>query len=483
MGSTHVNKPHAVCIPAPAQGHINPMLKLAKILHFKGFFITFINTEFNHQRLLRSLGPDALHDLPSFHFETIPDGLPPPENPDATQETPSLLKSIHDNGLGPFKSVLTKVSACYAPVTCIVADFLMGFTLPAAKELGVPGILFWTSGPGSLICYDQFPNLIQKGLMPLKDPSYLVNGYLDTIVDWIPTMPGIRLKDIPPFVRMVNPGDEFMVEFSFTELERAKTASAIIFNTFDELDRDVLDALSLTLPCCYGIGPLHLLENNMVQNKSLDSIKLNLWKEESKCLDWLDAKEPNSVIYVNFGSITVMTHEQLVEFCWGLAKSNHSFLWIIRPDLVIGDSAVLPPEFLVETRTRGLLASWCSQEQVLSHISIGGFLTHCGWNSTIESISSGVPMICWPFFADQQPNCWLSCNKWMIGMEIDHNVKSDEVSKMIIELMNGEKGNERRKIAIDWKKKAEKACNTFSSGSSVVNLEKLIHLLKHISTK
>ncbi|KAJ0571715.1 putative 7-deoxyloganetin glucosyltransferase [Helianthus annuus] len=168
MGSTQKNQPHVVCIPFPAQGHINPMLKLAKILHSKGFFITFVNTEFSHQRLLRTLGSAVLHDLPSFHFETISDGLPPPENPEATEDTTSTLKSLPENSLGPFKSVLYKASTLYSPVTCIVADFLMGFTLPVAKELDIPEILFWTSGAGSLICYDHYPNLIQKGLMPLK---------------------------------------------------------------------------------------------------------------------------------------------------------------------------------------------------------------------------------------------------------------------------------------------------------------------------
>ncbi|XP_076925131.1 7-deoxyloganetin glucosyltransferase-like [Bidens hawaiensis] len=452
------------------------MTKLAKILHSKGFSITFVNTEFNHQRLLKSLGSDALNGFPSYHFESIPDGLPPPENPDASQHTATILKSLNENGLGPFKSVINKVSALYSPVTCILADYLLTFTLSAAEELGIPAILFWTAGAGSLICYLEYPNLIQKGLMPLKDQSSLVNGYLDKVIDFIPTMPDIRLKDIPPFVRMVHPGDEFMVGFSDWAVQRAIKASAIIFNTFDELEGEILDALSLTFPLCYGIGPLHLLQSK-IADKSLDSIKSNLWVEEPECLKWLDDKEPLSVIYVNFGSITVMTPQQLVEFCWGLAKSNYSFLWIIRPDLVIGDSAVLSPEFLEQTSNRGMLASWCPQEQVLSHPSIGGFLTHSGWNSTIESISYGVPMICWPFFADQQPNCWWSCNKWKIAMEIDSDVKSDEVSKLVIELMNGEKGKEMRKNAIDLKNKAEEAC-TFPSGSSVVNLEKVIQLLQ-----
>ncbi|XP_076934640.1 7-deoxyloganetin glucosyltransferase-like [Bidens hawaiensis] len=477
MGSTQENKPHVVCMPFPAQGHLNPMINLAKILHSKGCIITFVNTEFSHQRLLKSLGSDALNGLPSFHFETIPDGLPPPENPNASQHhTATVIKSLEENGLDPFKSVLAKVSALYSPVTCVLTDYLMSFTLSATEELGIPAIFFWTAGAGSILCYLEYPNLIQKGLMPLKDQSYLANGYLDKVVDFIPIMPGIRLKDFPPFVRMVHPGDEFMVGYSDLATQRAMKASAIIFNTFDELEGEILDTLSKLYPSGYGIGPLHLLQSK-IADKSLDSIKSNLRVEEPECLKWLDDKEPLSVIYVNFGSVLVMTPQQLVEFCWGLAKSNYSFLWIIRPDLVIGDSAVLSPEFLEQTSNRGMFASWCPQEQVLSHPSIGGFLTHSGWNSTIESISYGVPMICWPFFADQQPNCWWSCNKWKIAMEIDSDVKSDEVSKLVIELMNGEKGKEMRKNAIDFKNKAEEAC-TFPSGSSVVNLEKVIQLIK-----
>ncbi|KAI3689415.1 hypothetical protein L2E82_47371 [Cichorium intybus] len=479
MASGHEKQPHAVCVPAPLQGHINPMLKLAKILHSKGFLITFVNTEFNHQRLLRSQGSDAQSSFPSFHFETIPDGLPPPKNLDASQDIPSLAKSTDETCLEPFKNLLTKVSASYSPVTCIVSDFLMGFTLDAATELGIPEILLWTSGAGSLICYDQYQNLLGKGLMPLKDSSYLVNGYLDTVVDFIPTMSGIRLKDFPPFIRIIYPGDEYMVTFFKKQIERAKMASAIIFNTFRELESDIFDTLSSMFPPCYGIVPFHILEDK-IADKSLASIKSNLWKEEPECLKWLDSKPPLSVMYVNFGSIAVMTPQQLVEFCWGLAKSNYPFLWIIRPDLVVGDSAMLPPEFLEETGDRGFLAGWCPQEQVLNHPSIGGFLTHSGWNSTIESISSGVPMICWPFFADQQTNCWLSCNKWGVALEINNDVKSEEVKMLVIELMTGEKGNVMRKNAMGWKEKAEKACAS-SSGSSMDDLGKLIHLMETLS--
>ncbi|KAI3685994.1 hypothetical protein L1987_79663 [Smallanthus sonchifolius] len=473
MGSN----PHALVIPAPAQGHINPMLKLAKILHSNGFLITFVNTEFTHRRLLKSQGSDALNRFSSFRFETIPDGLPPPENTEVTQNVYDVCKSTQETCLQPFKNLIARLGDSFSPVTCIVSDLLMGFTLDAAKELGIPEFIFSTGGAGALICSEQFPTLLEKGLMPLKDPTYVVNGYLETTLDSIPCMKGIPLKYIPPFIRYINPGDEFMVEFTIAQIKKAKTASGIIFNTFDDLERDIMDSLASLFPPCYAIGPLHILENNIV-DKPLASIGSNLWKEED-CIKWLDSKPASSVVYVNFGSITVMTPQQLVEFCWGLANSKHPFLWIMRSGLVSGESDALPLEFFRETSGRGMLAGWCSQEQVISHPSIGGFLTHCGWNSTVESISSGVPMICWPFFSDQFPNCWLSCTKWGVAMEIDGNVKRDEVERLVIELMAGEKGKVMRKNALNWKNKANAACS-FPNGSSVIDLEKLIHQLKTV---
>jgi len=284
-------------------------------------------------------------------------------------------------------------------------------------------------------------------------------------------MKGIRLRDIPSFVRTTDPED-FMLKFIKAESERAKKASAIVLNTYDALEHEGLVSLASMLPPVYSIGPLHLLLNQ-VTDSDLKLIGSNLWIEESGCLEWLDSKEPNSVVYVNFGSITVMTSDQLTEFAWGLANSDQTFLWVIRPDLVAGDSAMLPPEFVSATKERGLFASWCPQEQVLSHPSIGGFLTHNGWNSTIESICGGVPMICWPFFAEQQTNCRYCCTEWGIGMEINSDVKRGEVESLVSELMGGEKGSEMKKKTREWKKMAEEAIT--STGSSCMNLDDMIN--------
>ncbi|KAL7262535.1 hypothetical protein ACSBR1_000823 [Camellia fascicularis] len=541
--------PHAVCMPYPAQGHINPMLKLAKLLHHKGFHITFVNTEFNHRRLLKSQGPHSLSGTASFRFETIPDGLPPSEA-DATQDNPALCHSIMHNFIDPFRVLLDKLNdeaAAFSevpPVTCVVSDGAMScFTLKVAEEVGIPAVIFFPTSATGLMGHVAFPKLIEKGLAPLKVFGYgllalfdswrkkvgleIVFGYsvpgpspisLSHYCD-VNTCPSMKFPIItlstlyspslllPFFFTRVHqqPHQLIIIFIGMAELsssraylsrlrscllgseiqdlesgiwslrmtiDKAHEASAIIFNTFDALEHDVLEALSTMYPPIYPIGPLQFLLDQFPQNH-LNSIGSSLWKEETECLSWLDSKKPNSVIYVNFGSITVMTPLQLIEFAWGLANSNQTFLWIIRPDLVVGDSAILPPDFVSETKERSLLASWCPQELVLNHPSVGGFLTHSGWNSTLESICSGVPMLCWPFFAEQQTNCWSCCSQWGVGMEINSDVKREEVERMVRELMGGERGKEMRRKVMEWKKLGEEA-TACSVGSAYLNFEKLV---------
>ncbi|XP_049386796.1 7-deoxyloganetin glucosyltransferase-like [Solanum stenotomum] len=471
-----LSKPHAVCIPFPAQGHINPMLKLAKLLHIRGFHITFVNTDFNHRRLLKSRGLNSLVSLPSFRFESIPDGLPP-SNEDATQDVPSLCEACKKLCLTPFGDLVTRLNnnSNFPSISCIVSDAAMCFTQQVSEELGVPNVGFWTASGCSLWAFTQYPKLVEQGYAPLKDDSYL-----DTIIDWIPGMEGIRLKHLPSFIRAtVDEPSYIIIKYIVEEImDKISKFSALILNTFDMLE-SVLQQIATKFPVVnYTIGPLHrFVLNNPTQYEDLKSIGSNLWKEETHCLEWLDTKKPNSVVYVNFGSVTVMSNEQLIEFAWGLANTKMDFLWIVRSDLVMGDSAILPHEFLAETKERGLLGGWCPQEQVLSHPSIGGFLTHCGWNSTFESISYGVPMLCWPFFADQQTNSWFNCNRWGVGMEIDSNVKREVIEELVRELMVGEKGKQMKENALNWKKLAEKAINS-SDGSSYMNFDKLVsHVL------
>jgi hypothetical protein len=320
--------------------------------------------------------------------------------------------------------------------------------------------------------------------MAMADESYLTNGYLDTPIDWIAGMPPVRLGDISSFVRTLDP-QCFALRVESGEANSCARARGLILNTFEDLESDVLDALRGEFPRVYTIGPLAAAMHRRAQQGQQQchghgSAGLSLWEEDSKCMAWLDAQADGSVLYVSFGSLAVLSLEQLAELAWGLAASNRPFLWAVRPGLVVGDRGAdaLPEDFLAETRGRCFIAEWCAQEQVLRHRAVGGFLTHSGWNSTTESIWSGVPMLCWPGFADQYINCRYACEEWGIGLRLDETLRREQVTAHVEELMGGDtdRAREMRRSAAVWKAAAEAA--TAPGGSSYESLDRLVEELR-----
>ncbi|KAH9307229.1 hypothetical protein KI387_035140, partial [Taxus chinensis] len=349
------------------------------------------------------------------------------------------------------------------PFTCIVYDGAMSWAQKTANRLGVPGISFWTPSACGFNIYLSAPLLMEKGYIPLKvfvfkraDKSCLTNGYMEEEIRSIPGMPVVRMKDVLSFY-----------------YDAAFSADFILINTFDELEGPVMEALRDRLPV-YNIGPLLEAE----QKNGLPSSFVSLWIEEKSCMEWLDDQEPGSVVYVCFGSITVMSDQELVEFAWGLEGSKQSFFWVIRPDLIRGASAKLPTEFVEKVKGRSFFVSWAPQMEVLSHPSVGGFLTHSGWNSTLESICAGVPMICWPFFAEQQINRTYVSQIWKIGIAMNDVVERGEVEEMVKKLMIGKEGEEMRKRIGELRDASIRAVN--KGGSSYNNLEKYMELVREL---
>lgn len=173
MGEDAARKPHAVCVPYPSQGHVTPLMQLAKLVHSRGFHITFVNTEFNHRRLIRSAGPDSVRGLVDFRFEAIPDGLPPSDL-DATQDVPALCDSTRKNCLAPFRDLLARLnsSSDVPPVSCIISDGVMSFAIQAAEELGIPEVQFWTASACSFMGYLHYREFIRRGIFPFKGTSF-----------------------------------------------------------------------------------------------------------------------------------------------------------------------------------------------------------------------------------------------------------------------------------------------------------------------
>jgi hypothetical protein len=262
-------------------------------------------------------------------------------------------------------------------------------------------------------------------------------------------------------------------------LERAVAAvdasAGLILNTFDALERRELEKLrrDLTLPV-FDIGPLHMLS---------PATESSLLRQDRSCLEWLDARPPASVLYVSFGSLACMSPRDLVETAWGIAGSNVPFLWVVRPGLVAAageENEVtvtrLPDGFEAATRGRGTVVAWAPQEEVLRHPAVAGFWTHCGWNSTTESVCEGVPMLCRPHFGDQMGNARYVEHVWRVGFEVSGELERGAVEAAIRRLVTGKDGAEMQARAGELKK-AAKEC-TGVAGSSHLAINKLVdHML------
>jgi len=220
---------------------------------------------------------------------------------------------------------------------------------------------------------------------------------------------------------------------------------------------------------------------SMFLDKRLEDDKdygLSIFKPETDaCMKWLNGRPKRSVVYVSFGSFVDFQVEQMEEIAWGLRMSNRCFLWVVRAS----EEAKLPKNFVEETSEKGLVVRWCPQLEVLTHESVGCFVTHCGWNSTLEALSCGVPMVSVPQWTDQPTNAKYIMDFWKMGLKapVDEKglVSREAAEHCIREIMEGERGKEIRKNALKWRKLAKEAVD--EGGSSDKNIEEFVAKLVH----
>lgn len=196
-------------------------------------------------------------------------------------------------------------------------------------------------------------------------------------------------------------------------------------------------------------------------------------------LNWLTTKPPRSVIYVAFGSMADLSNKQMEELAWGLQTSNFNFLWVVR----VSEQAKLPQSFLQDLGDKGLIVNWSPQVKLLQDEAVGCFFSHCGWNSTIEALSLGVPMVGMPQWTDQPPNAKLVEDVWKVGVRVKVNeegiVSREEIKNCIREVMEGERSREIRGNCEKWKELAIEAIS--EGGTSDKNIDEFVSKL--ISSK
>ncbi|XP_042018116.1 7-deoxyloganetic acid glucosyl transferase-like isoform X1 [Salvia splendens] len=471
--------PHILIFPYPIQGHLSPMLNLAHLFCLSEFHVTFVVSDFSHRRLLQHTAvASTFAHHPGFQFRTISDGLPD-DHPRAGERVLEVYPSVTNVMVPRFKKMMADedflASAARRPVTCFVADGLLSFAVDFAEESQIPLLYFRTSTLSNLWAFFHINELIAAKEVPVK-------GDMDALVKSVPGMEGfLRRRDLPSFFRGGGEANDSLLKSLAAVSRQLVRAQGAIFNTFEDIEGPIISQLHSHIPKIYTIGPIHEhLKCRLIEKEAeAEILSGNFWAEDRSCIDWLNSQPPRSVIYVSFGSITVVTREQLMEFWHGLVNSSQRFLWVMRPDSVAGKEGGddVPEEVVEGTKEKGYMVKWAPQEEVLNHPAVGGFLTHSGWNSTLESIVAGVPMICWPYFGDQTINSRFVSDVWGMGLDIKDSCDRLFVEKAVREVMEVRK-DEFLERAQDWSKLAKKAVR--KGGSSSVNLDDLVDYISSL---
>lgn len=300
--------------------------------------------------------------------------------------------------------------------------------------------------------------------------SYVSDNRKDTI-DYIPGVKAIEARDLMSYLQATDIWTVVhrVIYKAFTDI---KKADIIICNTVQELESDTLSALNKNQPT-YAIGPI-FPSGNLTKSP----FSISLWSE-SDCSQWLNNKPNSSVLYVSFGSYAHTSKEDLLEIAHGLQLSGVNFIWVLRPDIVSSDETdFLPAGFEESIKDRGLIVPWCRQIEVISHPATGGFLTHCGWNSTLESIWCGIPLICFPLLTDQFTNRKLVVNDWKIGINLcdKERITHEEVAEKVSHFMCGNSTQQLRKAVKEVRKTLENALG--QGGSSEKNFHQFMEDMK-----
>ncbi|KAL8097144.1 hypothetical protein AgCh_030297 [Apium graveolens] len=462
--------------PVMTHGHMIPFLDMVRLFASRGVHSTIITTPLNAPAFAK--GVQRTNDsgfqmsVKILEFPRV-DGLPEGcENAD--QVTSPDMLPIFFTATKLLKDQLEQLLEEYRP-NCLVADLFFPWATDSAAKFNIPRLVFHGSGFFASCAGEQVR--LQR---PFKN---LTNGSDEFFVPNIPHKVKLCLSQIPPYVR--EEGETEFAKMLTEALESEWRSHGVIINSFYELEPEYADHYRNVLNGkAWHIGPLSLC-NRSLEEKAQRGKQAAINADD--CLKWLDSKSPNSVLYICFGSFTKFPNEQLHEIAMGLEASGQQFIWVLRKGTNDKESEEWMPEGFEERMIgKGLIIrGWAPQMLILDHEAIGGFVTHCGWNSTLEGIAAGVPMVTWPSFAEQFYNEKLITDILRIGVAVGAkewvadsgggNIKRDAVETAVRSIIIGEEAEERRNRCKGLKEMAKKAIE--EGGSSYSGLNALIQEL------
>ncbi|KAM7516737.1 hypothetical protein LguiA_006320 [Lonicera macranthoides] len=452
--------PHIAVFPGAGMGHLIPILRLASMLASRNCIITVIAVQPTVS------AAESAHITAFFathpHINRLDFHILP--------STPSNSPTKTDHFFAQFEAISHSIhllypmlSASSPPLSTIFTDFVVAASVSrVADDLCIPYYIVSTTSARffSLLAY----------LPHLKLENYYNSTGSSRTIE-IPGLTPLPLSSIPP--PFFDPSNLF-ASVAVSNAPSLSKARGVLLNTFDWFETETLTALN----------------NGQVSSNLAPVLPIGPFEppvlEQGHCLlPWLDEQAAKSVLYISFGSRTTMSKEQMRELGTGLERSGHKFLWVLKGNKVDKEDKeqvqdLLDESFIERTKNKGMLVKgWVNQEEILAHPSIGGFVSHCGWNSVIEAARRGVPVLAWPQHGDQKINAEV-VEKAGLGVRVsgwgwggEGLVKGEEIGEKIRGLMEDDK------VRAKANKVGEEAKNCgMVSGSSQKAFHGVIQMLK-----
>ncbi|KAG0484617.1 hypothetical protein HPP92_008696 [Vanilla planifolia] len=456
------SRPHFLLVTFPEQSHLNPGRHLANHLSLAagGAILTFSTSISGHRRMFPFISSPS-EEVSDCGITYIPfsDGDDEGTSRSRSRNPNDYMKQLKLIGSNNLAAIIRRLAARGRPVTCVIYTLLLHWAGDVARQLGIPSAQFWIQPAAVLATYYHFFHGYQALITKHNnDPSFTLN---------LPGLPPLQIRDLPSFLTITDLKDPFFYFYSvFGETFEAMEGLVrprVLVNTFEELEPEAVEFLKERLDLV-AIGPV--MPPGGAEDATRDMFG---WDQEHDAyMRWLDAQAERSVVYVSFGSIYVPRREQVNEIGRALRWSGRPYLWVVRK--IDGEE----DEVVEGEEEKGMVVRWCAQLRVLSHRAVGCFVTHCGWNSALESLVCGVPVVTVPQWMDQRTNAWLMERQWGTGVRLEEGkggfVEAEELRRCLEVVMGeGERGEKIQEKAKEWKARAWEA--VVGGGSSDRNLK------------
>lgn len=453
---------HILFITYPAQGHINPSLQLAERLIDMGMEVTF-TTSISGRRCMpkfySGVNSNSTSNVPrkGLRLNLFSDGYD--EGIKNGADLSDFYVHLKSCGTKCLNETIVSSAQKGNPITCVVYTIFYSWVAEVARGFHLPSVLYWIQPAAVLDVYYYYFHGRREDFEQMDDPLWSIE---------LPGLPLLNKRDLPSFL---FPSTQEIYTKALAGLKEHFVAlsldpmAKVLVNSFEDLEHDALKSIDKFN--LLAVGPV-------IQSAFLDG-KHDSVTNSSKEIEWLNSKPESSVIYVSFGTMLKLPKPEMEEIAKGLLKSRRPFMWVIKKNEDEKEEEKL--SCMDELEEQGMIVSWCSQIDVLSHKALGCFLTHCGWNSTLECLASGVRVVAYPKWTDQGTIAKMIEDVWKTGVRVNGseqgNVDGDEIYRCLeMVIGDGEKAEELRRNAKAWKYMAREAVK--EGGTSYNNLKGFI---------